>query len=81
VANRDLWERLLEVTKRHQEVRWSRVKGHSKTAGLHKTGNDRVTGSPWLRRRRRTMTEEAANRFSPKKEWKILRLAREAMRQ
>ena len=44
MANRDLWERLLEATKRHQEVRWSRVKGHSKTAGLHKTGNDRADG-------------------------------------
>jgi ribonuclease HI len=42
VANRDLWERLLEATKRHQEVRWRKVKGHSKTAGSHKTGNDRA---------------------------------------
>ena len=40
VANRDLWEKLLEATKRHQEVRWRKVKGHSKTAGRHKTGND-----------------------------------------
>ena len=42
VANRDLWERLLEATKRHREVRWRKVKGHSKTAGLHKSGNDRA---------------------------------------
>ena len=42
VANRDLWERLLEATQRHQEVRWRKVKGHSKTAGPHKTGNDRA---------------------------------------
>ena len=42
VANRDLWERLLEATKRHQEVRWRKVKGHSKTGGPHKTGNDRA---------------------------------------
>jgi ribonuclease HI len=42
VANRDLWERLLEATKRHQEVRWRKVKGHSKTASPHKTGNDRA---------------------------------------
>ncbi|MBV9455157.1 MAG: ribonuclease HI [Rubrobacter sp.] len=42
VANRDLWERLLEATKRHQEVRWRKVKGHSKTRGLHKSGNDRA---------------------------------------
>jgi ribonuclease HI len=30
VANRALWERLLEATKRHREVRWRKVKGHSK---------------------------------------------------
>ena len=42
VANRDLWERLLKATRRHQEVRWRKVKGHSKTAGPHKTGNDRA---------------------------------------
>jgi ribonuclease HI len=42
VANRDLWERLLEATRRHQEVRWRKVKGHSKTGGAHKTGNDRA---------------------------------------
>jgi len=33
VANRDLWERLLQATQRHQEVRWRKVKGHSKTQG------------------------------------------------
>ena len=37
VANRDLWERLLEATKRHQEVWWRKVKGHSKTKVPHKT--------------------------------------------
>ena len=42
VANRDLWERLLEATQRHQEVRWRKVKGHSKTRGPHKSGNDRA---------------------------------------
>ena len=42
VANRDLWERLLEATKRHQEVRWRKVKGHSMTRGPHKSGNDRA---------------------------------------
>jgi ribonuclease HI len=42
VANSDLWERLLEATQRHQEVRWRKVKGHSKTTGPHKTGNDRA---------------------------------------
>ena len=42
VANRDLWERLLQATQRHQEVRWRKVKGHSKTSGAHKTGNDRA---------------------------------------
>ena len=42
VANRDLWERLLEAIDRHLEVRWKKVKGHSKAAGPHKTGNDRA---------------------------------------
>jgi ribonuclease HI len=42
VANRDLWERLLKATESHQEVRWRKVKGHSKTKGPHKTGNDRA---------------------------------------
>jgi ribonuclease HI len=42
VANRDLWERLLESTQRHQEVRWRKVKAHSKSAGPHKSGNDRA---------------------------------------
>ena len=41
VANRDLWERLLKATKRHGQVRWQKVKGHSKTRGAHKSGNDR----------------------------------------
>jgi ribonuclease HI len=43
VANRDLWERLLKATKRHQDVRWRKVKGHSKSAAApHKIGNDRA---------------------------------------
>jgi ribonuclease HI len=42
VANRDLWERLLEAVLRHQEVRWRKVKGHSKIEGPHKSGNDRA---------------------------------------
>jgi len=42
VANRHLWERLLEATRRHREVRWRKVKGHSKTGGPHKSGNDRA---------------------------------------
>ena len=42
MANRDLWERLLGAVQRHREVRWRKVKGHQKTAGAHKTGNDRA---------------------------------------
>ncbi len=42
VANRDLWERLLEATQRHHDVRWRKVKGHSKARGAHKNGNDRA---------------------------------------
>src|ERR687894_902617 len=33
VANRDLWERLLEAEQCHQKVLWRKVKGHSKTGG------------------------------------------------
>jgi ribonuclease HI len=42
VANKDLWERLLRATWRHQEVRWRKVRGHAKTQGPHKSGNDRA---------------------------------------
>jgi ribonuclease HI len=42
VANRDLWERLLIAALRHKEVRWKKVKGHAKSAGAHKSGNDRA---------------------------------------
>ena len=42
VANRDLWERLLAAVARHHEVRWKKVKGHRKTMGPHKAGNDRA---------------------------------------
>jgi ribonuclease HI len=42
VANRDLWERLLQATQSHHEVLWRKVRGHSKTGGSHKNGNDRA---------------------------------------
>jgi ribonuclease HI len=42
VANRGLWERLLQATRRHREVQWKKVKGHSKRGGAHKSGNDRA---------------------------------------
>ncbi|MGI8650107.1 MAG: ribonuclease H family protein [Rubrobacter sp.] len=42
VANRDLWERLLAAVGRHRGVRWKKVKGHSRTDGPHKAGNDRA---------------------------------------
>ena len=42
VANRDLWERLLQATQSHREVLWRKVRGHSKTGGPHKSGNDRA---------------------------------------
>ncbi len=42
VANKDLWERLLEAAQRHQQVRWRKVKGHQQTQGPHKFGNDRA---------------------------------------
>jgi ribonuclease HI len=42
VANRDLWERLLQAAQYHQVVHWRKVRGHSKTGGPHKSGNDRA---------------------------------------
>jgi ribonuclease HI len=45
VTNRDLWERILEATQRHQQVRWRKVKGHQKTQGPHKSGDDRADES------------------------------------
>jgi ribonuclease HI len=42
VANRDLWERLLQATQRHRDVQWRKVKGHSRSVGAHKSGNDRA---------------------------------------
>ena len=32
----------LEATQRHREVRWRKVKGHQRTGGAHKAGNDRA---------------------------------------
>ena len=42
VANRDLWERLLQAAQCHHEVQWRKVRGHSKTGGPNKSGNDRA---------------------------------------
>ncbi len=42
VANRDLWERLLRAVQRHWKVQWRKVKGHQKSEGPHKSGNDRA---------------------------------------
>ena len=42
VASRDLWERHLEATRRHREVRGRKVKRHSKADGAYKVGNDRA---------------------------------------
>ena len=42
VANRDLWERLLQARQRHHEVQWRKIRGHSKSGGPHKSGNDRA---------------------------------------
>src|SRR3712207_238366 len=33
VANRDLWQRLLEATRRHQEVRWRNVRSEERRVG------------------------------------------------
>jgi ribonuclease HI len=42
VANRDLWERLLQATQRHDKVLWRKVRGHSKSGGPHNSGNERA---------------------------------------
>jgi ribonuclease HI len=42
VANRDLWERLLQAAQRHHEILWRKVRGHSRSGGPHKSGNDRA---------------------------------------
>lgn len=42
VANRDLWERLLEAVKRPAGIYWKKVKGHQKGVGKYKNGNDRA---------------------------------------
>jgi ribonuclease HI len=61
VANRDLWERLLKATQRHQELRWRKVKGHSKSGGSHKTGNDRADElAVAAKKEAGAVTEEAA---------------------
>ena len=46
VANRDLWERLLEATQRHQEVLWRKVKGHSKSGSRTRAGTTGPTSWP-----------------------------------
>jgi ribonuclease HI len=58
VANRDLWERLLEATERHQEVRWKKVKGHSKTAAHTRPETTGPTSSPSPQRGRLAVNEQ-----------------------
>jgi ribonuclease HI len=62
VANRDLWERLLEATQRHQGVRWRKVKGHSKTQGPHKSGNDRADALAVAAKEEATRASAASSR-------------------
>jgi ribonuclease HI len=62
VANRDLWERLLESTLRHQGVRWRKVKGHSKTQGPHKSGNDRADELAVAAKKEATRASAASSR-------------------
>jgi ribonuclease HI len=65
VANRDLWERLLDATQRHQEVRWRKVKGHSKRVGAHKSGNDRADELAVAAKRKVDSDRESAPRTLP----------------
>jgi ribonuclease HI len=60
VANRDLWERLLQATQRHKQVRWKKVRGHSRTEGAHKSGNDRADELAVTAKKKAGAREEAA---------------------
>ena len=64
VANRDLWERLLKATRRHQEVRWRKVKGHSKKVGEHKRGNDRADELAVNAKKQSTLRESSPRTFA-----------------
>jgi ribonuclease HI len=60
VANRDLWERLLEATKRHQEVRWRKVQGtlqewrsaQERERSSRRAGRSREEGGWWWPKKR-----------------------------
>jgi len=52
VANRYLWERLLEATQRHQEVRWRKVRGTRRPKARTRVATTGPTSSPWPPRRR-----------------------------
>ncbi len=63
VANRDLWERLLQATRRHREVRWKKVKGHQKGVGPHRAGNDRADELAVAAKKEAGGVREAARRL------------------
>jgi ribonuclease HI len=46
VANRDLWERLLEATQRHKEVRWRKVRGTPRAEARTRSGMTGPTNWP-----------------------------------
>ena len=47
VANRDLWERLLEAMQRHKEVRWRKVRGTPRPKAYTRAATTVLTSSLW----------------------------------
>jgi ribonuclease HI len=66
VANRDLWERLLRAVRRHKEARWKKVKGHQKSGGPHKDGNDRADALAVLAKKARSGSKPRKRAEPPK---------------
>ena len=47
VANKDLWERLLEAAQRHQQVRWRKIKGTNRPQAHTSPATTGPTNSLW----------------------------------
>ena len=51
VANRDLWERLLQATQRHHEVQWRKVRDTPRPGARTRVATTGPTSSPWSPRK------------------------------
>jgi len=51
IANRDLWERLLQATQRHQQVRWRKVRDTPRPGARTRVATTGPTSSPWSPRK------------------------------